>query len=121
MLVPAYDDPAGVTARFTKNLLVRINRELGGRFDPQAFAHHVRWDAEHSRMELFLRSEIDQLVKIDGLGVTVRFARGELLHTENSHKFTVSAVRGLLAEAGFQLESSWADGRHWFALHLARV
>jgi uncharacterized SAM-dependent methyltransferase len=110
-----------VTARFNKNLLVRLNRELGGRFDVPAFSHHVRWDTEHSRVQLYLRSQTDQLVSIDGLGLTVRFAEGELLHTENSHKFTVRGVRALLVEAGFSLESTWADGRRWFALHLARA
>lgn len=121
VLVPAYDDRAGVTARFNKNLLHRLNRELGASFDPDDFAHHVRWNTEHCRMELFLRSLTDQLVTIDRLGITVRFARGELLHTENSHKFTVPGVRTLLAEAGFELETTWSDRRRWFALHLARV
>jgi dimethylhistidine N-methyltransferase len=121
VLVPAYDDPAGVTARFNLNLLERLNRELGAHFDLEDFAHHVRWNAEHSRMELYLRSLSDQLVAIDGLGITVRFARGELLHTENSHKFTVPGVRALLDEAGFDLETTWTDARRWFALHLARV
>jgi L-histidine Nalpha-methyltransferase len=121
VLVPAYDDRAGVTARFNKNLLHRLNRELGASFDPDDFAHHVRWNAEHCRLELYLRSLTDQLVTIDRLGLTVRFARGELLHTENSHKFTVPGIRALLDEGGFDLETTWSDRRRWFALHLARV
>jgi dimethylhistidine N-methyltransferase len=121
VLVPAYDDRAGVTAQFNKNLLHRLNRELGASFDPEDFAHHVRWNAEHCRMELFLRSLTEQRITVDRLGLTVRFARGELLHTENSHKFTGDGVRALLAEAGFALETSWSDRQRWFALHLARV
>jgi L-histidine Nalpha-methyltransferase len=121
VLVPAYDDAAGVTARFNKNMLARLNRELDAEFELDAFTHHVRWNPEESRMELYLRSEVDQLVHIGALRMTVRFARGELLHTENSHKFDPDDVRVMLAEAGFVLEQSWTDARRWFALHLARA
>lgn len=121
VLVPAYDDAAGVTAQFNKNVLARINRELGGRFDLEAFSHHVRWNPRESRMELYLRSHHDQIVCIDRLRMRVRFAAGELLHTENSHKFTVPRVGRLVHEAGFDLEETWTDERGWFALHLARV
>lgn len=121
VLVPAYDDASGVTARFNKNLLVRMNRELGADFELQSFRHHVRWNAAEARMELYLRSEIDQVVRLRRLGQTVRFSRGELLHTENSHKFTAEAVRSMLLEAGFLLERSWSDEGSLFALHLGRA
>jgi L-histidine Nalpha-methyltransferase len=121
VLVPAYDDAAGVTARFNKNILARLNRELDAEFEPDAFSHHVRWNADESRMELYLRSDVDQLVHIGALRLTVRFARGELLHTENSHKFDLDDVRAMLAEAGFALETSWTDAQSWFALHLCRA
>jgi dimethylhistidine N-methyltransferase len=121
VLVPAYDDAQGVTARFNKNVLARINRELGGHFDLDAFRHLVRWNPALARMELYLCSERDQVVAIEGLHLRVRFTRGELLHTENSHKFTADSVRSLLLEAGFALEQSWSDPAQLFALHLARA
>jgi L-histidine Nalpha-methyltransferase len=121
VLLPAYDDAAGVTAAFNKNLLARLNRELDAEFELEAFSHHVRWNAGESRIELHLRSEVDQLVHIGALRMTVRFARGELLHTENSHKFDEDGVRTMLAEAGFGLETTWSDERRWFALHLCRA
>ena len=121
VLVPAYDDAQGVTARFNKNVLARINRELGGAFDLEAFRHVVRWNPVQARMELYLQSERDQVVAIERLRMSVRFARGELLHTENSHKFTPSSVRSLLLEAGFLLERSWSDPARLFALHLGRA
>jgi L-histidine Nalpha-methyltransferase len=121
VLVPAYDDAQGVTARFNKNVLARINRELGGNFDLDGFRHLVRWNPALARMELYLCSQRDQVVPIDRLHLRVRFARGELLHTENSHKFTLPSVRALLLEAGFALERSWSDPADLFALHLARA
>ena len=121
VLVPAYDDAQGVTARFTKNLLARMNRELAANFDLFAFTHHVRWNPRLARMELYLRSEKEQVVELPRLDLQVRFGRGELLHTENSHKFSDEAVRSMLHAAGFQLEQSWSDPAGLFALHLGRA
>jgi len=121
ILVPAYDDAAGVTARFNKNVLVRLNRELSARFDPDSFRHLVRWNAAQSRIELYLQSEGEQQVWIGALGTVVRFAAGERIHTESSYKFTNVALRALFAGAGFRWERSWFDERRWFAVHLLRV
>ncbi len=121
VLVPAYDDAAGVTARFNKNVLVRLNRELGADFDPQAFRHLVRWNSAASRVELYLQSARDQQVHLRALDAAVRFTAGERIHTESSYKFTRAGLRALFRGAGFRWERSWEDPRRWFAMHLLRV
>ncbi len=121
VLLPAYDDAQGVTARFNRNLLVRINRELGGNFDPDAFRHIARWDSAHSRIEMHLESARRQVVAIRDLGLTLDLAGGERIHTENSYKYTLPRVRAILAGAGFELERTWSDERGWYGVHLARV
>ncbi len=120
LLVPAYDDSQGVTAAFNKNVLARINRELGGEFDLDAFAHVALWNAAASRIEIYLQSEREQQVRVAALGRTFSFARGERIHTENSYKYTASMIDGILAAAGFTRESTFRDRHGWFALHLAR-
>lgn len=120
-LVPAYDDARGVTARFIKNVLVRLNQQLGATFDVDRFHHVALWNPLASRMEMYLESLIPQRVRIAALDLTVSFAAGERIHTEFSYKFTQTMVRELLRAAGFRLESTWRDPRRWFAVHLARV
>ncbi|MFB3916610.1 MAG: L-histidine N(alpha)-methyltransferase [Terriglobales bacterium] len=121
VLLPAYNDAQGVTARFNKNLLVRTNRELGADFDPKKFRHLVRWNSSSSRIEMHLRSLCEQRVSIAALGLQVRFAPGETIHTENSYKYTAAMLRSILRQGGFALERTWMDERRWFSLCLARV
>jgi len=121
VLVPAYDDAAGVTARFTRNLLARLNRELGARFDLDAFRHLAIWNPERSRMEIYLESLRDQEVRIGALDLVVRFARGERLHTENSYKLPLSGQLRILHQAGFTPIGLWHDPRSYYAVHLARA
>jgi L-histidine Nalpha-methyltransferase len=121
LLHPAYDDAAGVTARFNKNVLVRLNRELGATFVPARFKHVVRWNDRASRVELYLESAVAQRVTIAALGTTVDFAARERLHTESSYKLTEAKLRQLLTRAGFVPETSWTDERRWFGVTLARV
>jgi len=104
-LVAAYDDSQGVTARFNKNLLVRINRELSGDFDPDAFDHLALWSAVHSRVEMHLVSRKDQIV--NAAGHTFAFRSGERVHTENSYKFTVKSFAQLGARAGWSVANTW--------------
>src|SRR6185437_10350974 len=92
LLLAAYNDAAGVTACFNLNLLGRINRELGGRFDLRGFRHEAIWNPKKHRIEIYIESLRDQTVGIDALGLRVRFARGERIHTENSHKYTVTGA-----------------------------
>ena len=119
VLVRAYDDEAEVTAAFNKNVLTRINRELGGDFNPRLFRHRARWNHEHARIEMHLESLIAQQVRIEALELDVRFARGETIHTENSYKFTTKAVVSMLEQAGFTLTQCWSDEREWFGVYLA--
>jgi dimethylhistidine N-methyltransferase len=118
-LLAAYDDAAGVTARFNMNVLVRINRELEANFNPKLFRHRARWNEQHSRIEMHLESLLSQKVALRALDMEVRFARGETIHTENSYKFTDDRVAGLLKRAGFKLRQQWTDPNRWFTVYLA--
>jgi dimethylhistidine N-methyltransferase len=120
-LLAAYDDAAGVTAAFNRNVLVRLNRELGADFDPEAFAHRALWNAAESRIEMHLVSRAAQQVRIAALDLAIDFAAGENLHTENSYKYRPGQAEALLKEAGFSLVSTWTDARGWFAVSLGRA
>jgi dimethylhistidine N-methyltransferase len=121
ILVPAYDDAQGVTERFDKNILCRLNKELGANFDLDSFRHIALWNKRQSRMEIFLESLRPQNAVLGALNLRIRFAEGERIHTENSYKYTMKMVRDMLTPSGFALERSWYDERKWFALHLAGV
>ncbi|MFJ4200067.1 L-histidine N(alpha)-methyltransferase [Streptomyces sviceus] len=121
VLVRAYDDAAGVTAQFNKNVLTVVNRELGADFDPSAFDHVALWDAENEWIEMRLRSRTDQTVKVPALDLAVDFAADEELHTEISAKFRKEGVRGELAAGGLELTHWWTDSEGRFALSLSVV
>ncbi|MET7733081.1 L-histidine N(alpha)-methyltransferase [Streptomyces sp. NPDC005402] len=121
VLVRAYDDAAGVTAAFNKNVLTVVNRELGADFDPGAFDHVALWDAENEWIEMRLRSRTDQTVKVPALDLAVDFAADEELHTEISAKFRKEGVRGELSAAGLELAHWWTDSEGRFALSLSVV
>jgi L-histidine Nalpha-methyltransferase len=118
-LLAAYDDAAGVTASFNKNILVRINRELDANFNPNLFCHRARWNEHHSRIEMHLESLLAQKIVLRALDTELRFAPGETIHTENSYKFTDERVVALLTRAGFKLRQQWSDPNHWFTVYLA--
>ncbi|MFJ9517283.1 L-histidine N(alpha)-methyltransferase [Kitasatospora sp. NPDC101801] len=118
-LVAAYDDAAGVTAAFNKNLLDVLNRELGGDFDPELFDHVALWDAENEWIEMRLRSRVAQTVKIHDLDLPVHFERGEELRTEISAKFRRERVAAELGAAGLELSAWWTDRAGRFGLSLA--
>ena len=117
----AYDDAAGVTAEFNRNVLVVINRELGADFDVDSFEHIARWDTEQEWIEMRLRSSRAQRVTITDLGLTVEFAEGEQMRTEISAKFRSDGVARELAAAGMVSERFWTDAAGDFALTLARL
>jgi L-histidine N-alpha-methyltransferase len=119
VLVPAYDDAAGVTAEFNRNVLRVLNRELGADFDVDAFEHVALWDAEHEWIEMRLRAVRAMTVHVTALELAVRFAAGEEMRTEVSAKFRPDGVRAELAAAGLDLTRMWTDPRHRFALSLA--
>ncbi len=117
----AYNDRQGVTARFNKNVLARVNRELGGEFNLEMFEHAAFWNEQASRIEMHLKSLAEQTVYIRDLEQRFRFFRGERIHTENSYKFTGESIRRLLQQSGFTPEKSWNDAKDWFAVALARI
>lgn len=106
-LVAAYNDAEGITARFNKNLLTRINRELDGDFNVEAFDHLALWNETEERMEMYLESRHEQVVKV--AGHTFHFNAGERLHTENSHKFTVESFTALAADANWSVSDYWVS------------
>jgi len=120
-LEAAYDDSAGVTAEFNKNVLLVLNRELGGDFDPARFEHVARYDAEAARMDIRLRSLTEQTVRLDGLDLTVRFAAGEEMRTEISAKFTRPRLEAIYREAGLRPAGWFTDAAGDYALSLASV
>ncbi len=120
-LLAAYNDTAGVTAAFNRNVLVRLNRELDADFHLDAFAHRAIWNVTESRIEMHLESLARQTVHIDALDLTLRFAPAERIHTENSYKYHPGQAEALLAAAGFRPEAAWTDNAAWFSVLLARV
>ncbi|MXW11568.1 MAG: L-histidine N(alpha)-methyltransferase [Synechococcus sp. SB0662_bin_45] len=114
----AYDDAAGVSARFARNLLLRLNRDLGANFQPRHFAYQARWDASEQRIEMALVSQREQVVSIPPLETVVHWASGERLITEHSHKWGPEDVRNLARQAGWRAVGRWCDTQDRFSLHL---
>ena len=123
MLLAAYDDAAGTTAAFNLNVLTRLNRDLGSDFVRKNFRHKVLWNGAASRIEMHLESLIPQSVRIPASNgqaeLAVHFVQGETIHTENSYKFTLTAVEALLLSAGFKTTRTWQDPNDLFAVTLA--
>ncbi|AGP39665.1 L-histidine N(alpha)-methyltransferase [Sorangium cellulosum] len=120
-LLLAYDDPLGVTAAFNKNLLARVNRELGATFDLRAFEHRAAWNAEASRVEMHLVSRRRQSIRVGALDLEVAFDEGESIWTESSYKYTPDEVARMGERAGFRCSQQWIEpvGRFSTTLFLA--
>jgi len=116
VLLPAYDDAAGVTAAFNRNILVRLNREAGAEFDVEAFAHRAVWNDAESRIEMHLVSRKEQAVRV--AGQPIRFGRGETIHTENSYKHTPERFTAIAGNGGWHCRATWTDPARLFALYL---
>jgi L-histidine Nalpha-methyltransferase len=117
VLVPAYNDALGVTAAFNLNLLVRINRELGGNFDILKFAHQSVYNDPPGRIEMHLLSREPQTVRIGAMDLEVNFAGGESIHTENSYKFDLDQLAQLARDTGFSLNKTWFDSLRQFSFN----
>jgi dimethylhistidine N-methyltransferase len=115
LLHDAYNDAAGVTARFNLNVLERINRELGGDFDISAFTHHAIYNRERHRIEMHLISNKQQAVRM--LGTSFSFRPGESIHTENSYKYSIERFGALARRSGWQVRESWTDPKGMFSVH----
>jgi dimethylhistidine N-methyltransferase len=120
-LEAAYDDSVGVTAAFNRNILVRINRELGSDFNPMLFGHRARYRPELGRVEMHLVSEREQHVRVPACSLIARFSAGETIHTENSHKYTTAMLADLAAQSGFEEEFAWIDPRGFFRVQRWRA
>jgi dimethylhistidine N-methyltransferase len=118
VLEAAYDDAAGVTARFNLNLLARINRELDADFDLSRFRHYADWREQEGRVELGLECRKAQRVTIKALGQGLRFEPGERIHTEDSYKYSFEEIQELAARAGLSLVRHWLDASGGYSLHL---
>ena len=114
-LEAAYNDDAGVTARFNRNVLRHINQRADADFDPDAFEHRAFYDEERQRIEMHLVSKRAQTITC--AGAQIEFAAGESLHTENSYKYSVDSFTALANDAGFKLVSSWLDEERLFSVH----
>jgi dimethylhistidine N-methyltransferase len=114
ILIPAYDDAAGVTARFNRNLLTRINRELGGNFIIERFQHSVRWNETEGAIEMHLVSTVDQTVTV--LGRSFEFSGGETIHTESSRKYSVANFTKLAGQHGWRVDRVWTDDKELFGV-----
>jgi dimethylhistidine N-methyltransferase len=120
-ILPAYDDPIGVTAAFNLNLLARINRELDGDFDLRQFRHEARYDEGERRIEMHLRSEIAQTVNIRAADLQITLREGETIWTESSHKFGLAEIRRVASDTGYTCVQQWVDSEWPFAENLLVV
>jgi L-histidine N-alpha-methyltransferase len=118
VLEAAYDDPLGVTSAFNLNLLARINRELGADFDLKSFRHVARYEEAAGRVEMYVESAREQVVRVGALALEVRFAAGERVHTENSHKYDAAQLSALARGAGFYVARTWRDAAGLFSSNL---
>jgi len=117
-LEAAYDDAAGVTAAFDKNLLARINRELGGTFDVRGFDHVAVYDEKRGCVDSFLEATRAQRVRVEAIGLEIAIAEGERIHTESSYKFDRDSMAAAVEAAGFRLQRTWTDAAERFGVHL---
>jgi uncharacterized SAM-dependent methyltransferase len=120
-MLAAYDDALGVTAAFNLNVLVRLNREMGANFDLSLFEHVARYNSDLHRIEMHLRSRVDQVVSISGSSLLLTLRKGETIRTEYSYKFRLPEIRKLCEGAGFRLETQWVDLEWPLAQTLLRV
>jgi len=118
VLEAAYNDALGVTSAFNLNVLARINRELGGTFDLRAFRHYAFFNESSSRIEIYIESLRNQKVRIEKLDLDVEFTAGELIHTENSHKYDLNSIAQLAKSTGFKCARTWFDSQERFSSNL---
>ena len=118
MLEHAYDDSQGITAQFNLNVLSRINSELDSDFNIDKFAHHIAYNESKNRVEIYLRSLENQQVDITKAGITLKVKHNELIHTENSYKYTIPKIKKIFSRTGFRIRDMWFDEKRYFCLVL---
>lgn len=115
----AYDDSKGITALFNLNMLSRINDELDADFNLNNFTHYAKYNEDEQRIEMYLKSLVAQSIVIPKANLSLTLKKDELIHTEHSHKYKLSQIRELMAQAGFNIKHIWLDENNYFALTLA--
>ena len=118
VLEQAYNDSHGITAQFNLNVLSRINSELDSNFNVDKFAHHAVYNEAENRVEIYLRSLENQTVNITKAGITLKIKQNELIHTENSHKYTIPKIKEMFSSTGFRIRDMWFDEKRYFCLVL---
>ena len=118
VLEKAYNDSQGITAQFNLNVLSRINSELGGNFDTSKFVHHAVYNEKQNKIELYLRSLSKQTVEIPNADLMLEIDEDELIHTENSHKYTISQIKQMFTITGYQIKDMWNDDNRYYSLVL---
>jgi L-histidine Nalpha-methyltransferase len=118
VLTAAYNDKAGITAKFNLNLLARINRELGGNFKLEKFKHYAFYNREQHRIEMHLVSNTTQQVCIEALDKNFSFGKGDSIHTENSYKYSLDQIAALARDSGFRIKKEFMDEKRWFNMAL---
>ena len=114
----AYNDSHGITAQFNLNVLSRINSELDSNFNVDKFAHHAVYNEAENRVEIYLRSLENQTVNITKAGIALKIKQNELIHTENSHKYTIPKIKEMFSSTGFRIRDMWFDEKQYFCLIL---
>ena len=115
ILYSAYDDSQGITSQFNLNILSRINSELGGNFDKRKFTHHVVYNESKQKIEMYLRSLIKQTVEIPNADLILEIDENELIHTENSYKYTIPQIEQMFTTSGFLIRDIWYDEKGYFS------
>ena len=118
VLYQAYNDSQGITAQFNLNVLSRINSELGGNFDTSKFVHHAVYNENQNKIELYLRSLSKQTVEIPNADLMLEIDEDELIHTETSHKYTISQIKQMFTITGYQIKDMWNDDNRYYSLVL---
>ena len=118
VLEHAYNDSHGITAQFNLNVLSRINSELDSNFNVDKFAHHAVYNQDKNRVEIYLRSLENQTVDITKAGIALKIKQNELIHTENSHKYTIPKIKEIFSRTGFRIRDMWFDEKQYFCLIL---
>ena len=118
VLEHAYNDSHGITAQFNLNVLSRINSELDSNFNVDKFAHHAVYNQDKNRVEIYLRSLENQTVDIIKAGIALKIKQNELIHTENSHKYTIPKIKEIFSSTGFRIRDMWFDEKQYFCLIL---
>jgi len=118
ILESAYDDSQGVTAKFNLNIISRINDELDADFNLKNFSHHAIYNEEKQRIEMYLKSLVNQSVIISKSNLLLNLDKDELIHTEHSHKYKLSQIHEMLDSVGFEIKHTWLDDDTYFSLTL---